>query len=93
MVADQPAGKTDEDRRQGRARVITTGGAYLNDEDKGQSGGSNVVWNAGDDGNAESATQPVHGYRGTPPSVIVHAVPGFIRECRLSRSARGRKFR
>jgi hypothetical protein len=26
-----------------------------------------TVWDAGDDGNAESTTQPAHGYRGTPP--------------------------
>ena len=29
-------------------------------------------------GNARSTAQPAHGYRGAPPSGIVHAVPGFI---------------
>ena len=59
--------------------VITTGGAYLNDrEENGQIGRSNDVWDAGDDENAESTTQFTHGYRGTPPSAVVHAVPEFI---------------
>ena len=50
----------------------------LNDEEKGQISGSNVVWDAEDDGNAASTAQPACGFRGTPPSAIVYAVPEFI---------------
>jgi hypothetical protein len=49
----------------------------LNDEEKGQIGGSNVVW---DGGSADSTAQPTCGFAGTPPFAIVHAVPGFIWE-------------
>ncbi len=60
--------------------VITTGGVCLNDEEKGQIGGSNVVGDAGDDGNGGSTAQSASGLRGTPLSAIVRAVPEFIWE-------------
>jgi hypothetical protein len=50
----------------------------LDGEEKGQIGGSNVVWEAGDDGNAGSTAQPACGFREPPPSAIVYAVPQFI---------------
>jgi hypothetical protein len=50
----------------------------VNEEEKGHIGGSDIVWNAGDDGNAGSTAQPACGVRGTPPSAIVDAVPEFI---------------
>jgi len=121
VVADEPAGESRQDRRQGRAPwplrhlpdgrgrraegivpgnlaadrrtatktgssvgtegvgcVITTGGVCLNDKEKGQIGGSNVVGDAEDDGNAASTAQTASGLRGTPPSAIVRAVPEFI---------------
>ena len=52
-----------------------TGGVCLNDEEKGQIDGSNVVR---DDGAAGSTAQPGSGFRVTPPYAIVHAVPEFI---------------
>ena len=58
--------------------ITTTGGVCLNDEENSQIGGSNVAWDARDDGNAGSTAQPVCGFRGTPPSAIVYAVPEFI---------------
>jgi hypothetical protein len=42
------------------------GKVCLNNEEKGQIGGSNVVWNAEDDGNAGSTAQPACGFRGNP---------------------------
>ena len=56
-------------------RIITTGGVCLNDEEKGQIGGSNVVR---DGRKRREHWQPACGYRGTPPSAIVYAVPEFI---------------
>jgi hypothetical protein len=50
----------------------------LNDEEKRQIGGSNVVWYARDDGNAGSTAQPAWSFRGTQPSAIVYAVPEII---------------
>ena len=50
----------------------------MNDEEKGQIGGSNVVWDTGDDGNAGSTAQPACGLQGTPQSATVYAVPEFI---------------
>ena len=50
----------------------------LNDEENSQIGGSNVVADTGDDGNAGSTAQPACGLQGTPPSAIVYAVPEFI---------------
>jgi hypothetical protein len=47
----------------------------LNDEEKGQIDGSNVVR---DDGAAGSTAQPGCGFGVTPPYAIVHAVPEFI---------------
>ena len=41
-------------------------------------GGSNVVGDAGDDGNGWSTAQSASGLRGTPPSAIVYAVLEFI---------------
>ncbi len=55
----------------------------LNDEEKGQIGGLNVVGEAGEDGNGGSTAQSAAGLRGTPPSAIVHAGPGSSGECRL----------
>jgi hypothetical protein len=51
------------------------GTVRLNDEEKGQIGRSNVVWDAGDDGNAGSAAQSGSCFREPPPSGIVYAVP------------------
>jgi hypothetical protein len=51
------------------------GGVCLNGKQKGQIGGSNVVW---DDGNAGNTAQPASGFRESPPSAIVYAVPEFI---------------
>jgi hypothetical protein len=39
---------------------------------------NNVVWDDGDDENAGSTAQPARGFRGTPPSAIVYAVPDFL---------------
>ena len=50
----------------------------LNDGKKGQIGGANVVWDAGDDGNAGGTAQPACGFWGTLPSATVYAVPEFI---------------
>ena len=58
--------------------VITTEGVCLNDEEKGQIQGPNVVGDAGDDGNCGSTAQFASGLRGTPPSAIVYAVLEFI---------------
>jgi len=58
--------------------VITTGGVCRDDEEKGQIGASNVVWDAGSNGNAGSTAQPACGFRETPPPAIVYAVPKFI---------------
>jgi hypothetical protein len=55
--------------------VITMGGVCLNGKQKGQIGGSTVVW---DDGNAGKTAQPASGFRESPPSAIVYAVPEFI---------------
>src|SRR5713226_6200603 len=118
VVADEPAGKTREDRRQGRVpwplrhlpdgrargaegivpgnltadrrtatktvpsvanrrggSLITTKGVRLDSRKNGQIAGPDVVryrWNA------ESTAQRTHGFPGTPPSAIVHAVPGHL---------------
>jgi hypothetical protein len=72
----------DQDRSQRRnwrgGYVTTTGGVCLNDEGKGQIGGANVVWDAGDHGNAGGTAQPACGFWGTLPYAIVYAVPEFI---------------
>jgi hypothetical protein len=59
------------------------GGVCLNAEETGQIGGSNVV---GDNGEAGSTAQPACGFRETPPSAIVYAVPEVMwgMECRLT---------
>ena len=45
---------------------------------RAKSADANVVWDAEDDGNAGSTAQPACGFRGTPPSASVYAVPEFI---------------
>src|SRR5665648_572061 len=64
----------DQDRSQRRnwrgGYVTTTGGVCLNDEEKGQIGGSNVVWDARDDGNAGSTAQPALVASGEPRRLL-----------------------
>lgn len=55
-----------------------TAGVCLNDEEKGQIDGSNVVWNAGDDASAGSTAYPAYSFPGTLPTAIVHSVSVFI---------------
>jgi hypothetical protein len=58
--------------------VITTGGVGLNGEEKGQIDGSNVVWDAGDDGNAGNTAYLAFGLPGNPPSAFVYSALEFI---------------
>jgi hypothetical protein len=46
-------------------------------------GGSNVVWDVGDDGNAGSTAQPACGFRVPQHNASVHADPWSSGECRL----------
>ncbi len=69
---------------------ITTGGVYLNDEEKGQIGGSNVVGDAGDDGNGGSTAQSASGLTGRLLSFA--PFQSSSGECRLTGPPRGNRF-